>query len=158
MQVATAAPRFRSHPLFASHASPCLSLSLASTHTSTPPDRNAAVMRRADSASCGAGREKWNAKNESGRSMFAAKDVATNRAESTYGQCVSDPLCFNNYPGFYPNHGRLASGTNFERPDPVRPGLHDNVGVHSPTEFLARFARDAGKGTAGSGRGKNVVL
>jgi hypothetical protein len=34
---------------------------------------------------------------------------------------------------------------------------HDNVRVHSPTEFLARFARDAGKRTAGSGRCENVV-
>ena len=34
---------------------------------------------------------------------------------------------------------------------------HDNVGVHSPTEFFARFARDAGKRTAGAGRGEDVV-
>ena len=34
---------------------------------------------------------------------------------------------------------------------------HDNVGVHSPTEFFARFARDADKRTARAGRGEDVV-
>ena len=34
---------------------------------------------------------------------------------------------------------------------------HDHVRVHSPTEFSARFARDAGKRTAGTGRGEAVV-
>jgi hypothetical protein len=34
---------------------------------------------------------------------------------------------------------------------------HDNVGVHSPTEFFARFARDADKRMARAGRGEDVV-
>jgi len=34
---------------------------------------------------------------------------------------------------------------------------HDNVRVHSPTEFSARFACDAGKRPAGAGCGEDVV-
>jgi hypothetical protein len=34
---------------------------------------------------------------------------------------------------------------------------HDDGRVHSPTEFPARFARDAGKRTVAAGRGEDVV-
>ena len=34
---------------------------------------------------------------------------------------------------------------------------HDEVRVHSHTEFSTRFARDAGKRTAGASRGEDVV-
>jgi hypothetical protein len=34
---------------------------------------------------------------------------------------------------------------------------HDDVRVHSPTKLPARFARDAGKRTAGAGRGEDIV-
>ena len=35
---------------------------------------------------------------------------------------------------------------------------HDDVRVHLPTEFFARFAQGADKRTAGAGRGEYLVL